>query len=277
MRSRPLTLGARVSIANINSLNSEASSKSDTAAVQVRETKDPKLLKTLLALASQLVSGERGKTTRVVVDRVERVRNDPLSIVFKRHSKTLEVTAGEETQIVQRLYVPLVDPYAQPQRTGASKSSGAAGAAAAGAAVDPVTVLVNDGFQSCVRDGAFGRGVYFPSELRVRSTDNKVFRAVCCDVAIGKRIDSGSSTSGGSASRVLRERSGKSDCIAKAHRRCQWNRVGSTRLCARPAWQTKRCRCCARIWRCARTNRCCRALWCPSRCTPTTMATTFGS
>ncbi len=149
--------------------------------MQVRETKDPKLLKSLLALASQLVSGERGKTTRVVVDRVERVRNDPLSLVFKRNNKTLEVTAGEETQIVQRLYIPLVDPYAQPQRSGPNKAIGS---------VDPVSMLVHDGLQSCVRDGAFGRGIYFPSELRVRSTDIKVFRAVCCDVAIGKKIDS---------------------------------------------------------------------------------------
>lgn len=164
------------SIANINSLNSEQT-KEDVP-FQVRETKDPKLLKQLLQMISQLVESRKSddqSVLRAVIGKVEKVRNEPLSVAFKRHVKTLE-----SQEVVSRLFLPHFEASALSisPPTPSSLHGGGGGR-------DPLVSVLQDGLGSCAKVGPYGRGIYFPCDLSIQATE-KPFRLICCDVAPGK-------------------------------------------------------------------------------------------
>ncbi len=174
------------SIANINSLND--ASTSDATSFSVRDTRDPKvsvavlgrlslatltlgqLMRSLLALVSELFgSSASGSRHRVVVDKVERVRNEPLSVSFKRHLKALG-----SPDVVQRLFLPpVIDPIAAPR----------------GGGLPPVKEehILADGLVKCVAAGPFGTGLYFPSSFTVLRP-SATFRMIVCDVALGRNF-----------------------------------------------------------------------------------------
>lgn len=46
--------------------------------------------------------------------------------------------------------------------------------------------LLDDGLESCLRNGPCGRGIYFPSELVLLQGSERSYRALVCDVALGE-------------------------------------------------------------------------------------------
>ena len=156
------------SIASINSLNSEAT-VDGALSYTIRDTKDPKLMRDVLAIVSKLFQPKRTRHFRVVVERVRKVRNEPLSLAFKRHLKTL----SKGNRVVQRVFFPpTVDKLAEHKDNDK---------------VVTEDMLLSAGLRTMLRAGNVvqGQGIYFPGLLSVHENDVTLFRAIVCDVALG--------------------------------------------------------------------------------------------
>jgi parallel beta-helix repeat protein len=156
-------------LANINTLNKESSGLSlvqeNKSLFHIRETKDPKLLRDLLLLVSKLFGTENKKFKlkhRVVIDMVEKIRNEPLSLVYKRHLKTLG-----SPEVVQRPFFVLNS---------------------VGENAITEEQILGEGFKNVIRQGPIGSGIYFPSSLAVFES-NTVFRVIICDIGVGNMTE----------------------------------------------------------------------------------------
>lgn len=153
------------SIANINSLSSE-SAVSDPSSYHIRDTKDPKLMRDMLALVSKLFAPKKTRQFRVVVERIEKIRNEPLSLAFKRQLKTLA-----SPKVVQRAFFPpSIDTLSHHKDNNK---------------VVTEEHLLGGGLATMESLGPVGRGIYFPCALNVHDSSTRLFRVIVFDVALG--------------------------------------------------------------------------------------------
>jgi parallel beta-helix repeat protein len=149
---------------------------------------------------SELFSNSnKGSRHRVVIDKVERVRNEPLSLSFKRLLKSLS-----SQDVIQRLYFPVAadtQMRKQHEQQGQQQQQYSA----------EEEQILSSGFASSSVSGPFGNGVYFPCTFTVFKVRTKkrrnilnetfffflnvisfqpsaVFRVIVCDVAVGKSL-----------------------------------------------------------------------------------------
>jgi parallel beta-helix repeat protein len=171
-------------------------------------------MKSLLVLVSELFSSANSTNRhRVVIDKVERVRNEPLSLSFKRHLKTLS-----SQDVVQRLYLPAPveasvvlrrqqqQQEQQKQLPQLQKSEQLQQSPQQD--INPVEEeqILSVGFSSCLTSGPFGSGLYFPCSVTVFKVflyqiftfvfhcvpflfqASAIFRVFVCDVAVGNTL-----------------------------------------------------------------------------------------